>query len=59
MALKDTLLRIFTWWSGSTVSLEFYTKRHGQFVGEDEFGNRYHRAQGPLIDARSARSGAG
>ncbi|WP_298951428.1 NADH:ubiquinone oxidoreductase subunit NDUFA12 [uncultured Methylobacterium sp.] len=50
MALKDTLLRIFTWWSGSTVSLDLYTKRHGRHVGTDEFGNRYYRAIGPLID---------
>ena len=48
--MKDTLLRIFTWWQGSTVGTNWYTRRHGTAVGEDEFGNRYYRAQGPLID---------
>ena len=50
MALKDTLLRIVTWWNGQTVSLALYTSRHGQFVGTDDTGNKYYRAQGPLID---------
>ena len=50
MALKDTLLRIFTWWNGQTMSLALYTARRGQRVGTDELGNIYYRAQGPLID---------
>lgn len=50
MALKDTLLRIFTWWNGQTVSLALYTSRNGRLVGQDEFGNTYYRAIGPLID---------
>ena len=29
MALKDTLLRIFTWWNGQTMSLALYTARRG------------------------------
>jgi len=41
--MKDYLLQIFTWWNGSTMGTRFYTWRHGQFVGEDEFGNRYYR----------------
>ncbi len=32
MALKDTLLRIFTWWSGQTVSVAVDTARNGIFV---------------------------
>lgn len=48
--MKATLLRIFTWWNGTTVGTAWYTRRHGQFVGEDAFGNRYYRAQGALID---------
>lgn len=48
--MKDTLLRIFTWWQGTTVGTAFYTKRHGSLVGDDEFGNVYYRAQGALID---------
>ncbi len=50
MALKDTLLRIFTWWNGQTVSVALDTARNGHFVGTDELGNRYYKAQGPLID---------
>ena len=50
MALKDTLLRIFTWWNGQTMSLALYTARSGQRVGTDDLGNVYYRAQGPLID---------
>ncbi len=47
MALKDTLLRIFTWWNGQTVSLALITARSGQFVGADELGNKYYKALGP------------
>jgi NADH:ubiquinone oxidoreductase subunit len=43
MALKDTLLRVFTWWNGQTVSLALQTARAGIFVGEDEYGNKYYR----------------
>lgn len=50
MALKDTLLRVFTWWNGQTVSLAMQTARTGIFVGEDEFGNKYYKAEGALID---------
>ncbi|CAA2103553.1 NADH:ubiquinone oxidoreductase subunit NDUFA12 [Methylobacterium sp. Leaf93] len=50
MALKDTLLRIFTWWNGQTMSLAVMTARHGQLVGKDDFGNTYYKAIGPLID---------
>ncbi|MCJ2008316.1 NADH:ubiquinone oxidoreductase subunit NDUFA12 [Methylobacterium sp. E-041] len=50
MALKDTLLRIFTWWNGQTMSLALYTARSGNFVGSDDHGNKYYRAQGALID---------
>lgn len=50
MALKDTLLRIFTWWNGQTMSLALYTARSVRLVGTDEFGNTYYRANGPLID---------
>ena len=50
MALKDTLLRVFTWWNGQTVSLALQTARTGIFVGEDDFGNKYYKAEGALID---------
>jgi NADH:ubiquinone oxidoreductase subunit len=50
MTFKEYLLRTLTWWNGTTWGTAFYTWRHGQFVGEDEFGNRYYQARGPLID---------
>lgn len=43
MALKDTLLQIFTWWNGQTMGTRFHTWRHGVRVGEDEFGNTYYQ----------------
>lgn len=37
------LLLIFTWWNGSTVGTNLYTRRFGQRVGEDERGNVYYQ----------------
>ena len=42
--MKNFLLQFFTWWNGQTLGTRFFTARHGQFVGEDEAGNRYYRA---------------
>jgi NADH:ubiquinone oxidoreductase subunit len=38
------LLQFFTWWNGQTLGTRFWTWRKGEFVGDDEFGNRYYRA---------------
>lgn len=40
--MKQFLLQLFTWWNGQTLGTRFWTWRHGEFVGEDEFGNRYY-----------------
>lgn len=41
---------IFSWWSGNTWGTRFTLWRHGRFVGEDEFGNRYYeQTSGPQI----------
>jgi NADH:ubiquinone oxidoreductase subunit len=40
--MKQFLLQLFTWWNGQTLGTRFWTWRHGAFVGEDEFGNRYY-----------------
>lgn len=37
------LSNIFTWWNGSTIGTQVFTKRHGERVGEDSFGNIYYR----------------
>jgi NADH:ubiquinone oxidoreductase subunit len=44
------LARLFSWWHGATLNTRFYTWRHGEFVGQDEFGNSYYRTRGGVID---------
>ncbi|PFG62645.1 NADH:ubiquinone oxidoreductase subunit [Thioclava sp. ES.031] len=39
------LLRILTWWNGSTVGTQLFTARKGVKVGEDEQGNIYYRTK--------------
>ena len=39
----NILLRLLTWWNGQTIGTEFYTRRHGQKVGEDAEGNVFYR----------------
>ena len=42
---------LFVWWKGNTIGQRLYTWRNGEFVGEDEFGNRYYKqakGNGPL-----------
>jgi len=41
--MKNLLLQIFTWWSGQTIGTRFHTWRHGERVGQDEFGNVYYQ----------------
>jgi NADH:ubiquinone oxidoreductase subunit len=50
MTFKEFLLQFFTWWNGQTLGTRFYTWRAGALVGTDEFGNRYYRAKGHVID---------
>lgn len=45
------LKRFFTWWNGGTWNTLFYTWRHGEFVGTDEFGNKYYRAKSTIPDS--------
>jgi NADH:ubiquinone oxidoreductase subunit len=49
-AMKSFLLRFFTWWNGQTFGTQFWTWLYGEFVGDDEFGNRYYRTKGGKID---------
>ena len=49
--MKKFLLRFFTWWNGQTFGTQLWTWLYGEFVGEDEFGNRYFRRRGGKIDA--------
>ena len=44
------LQRFFSWWQGGTLNTFFWTWRHGELVGHDEFGNAYYRTKGGAID---------
>jgi NADH:ubiquinone oxidoreductase subunit len=48
--MKNLLLQIFTWWNGATMGTHLYTRRKGERVGEDEFGNVYYRTRGGVKD---------
>lgn len=48
--MKKLLLQIFTWWHGQTLGTQFHTSRHGELVGEDQFGNRYYQTRGGKTD---------
>jgi NADH:ubiquinone oxidoreductase subunit len=50
MKLRTAILRIFTWWNGQTFGTQFWTAMYGEYVGSDEFGNRYFRTRGGKID---------
>lgn len=41
--MLSRLLRWFTWWNGQTLGTWLYTKRFGQEVGQDDFGNKYYQ----------------
>jgi NADH:ubiquinone oxidoreductase subunit len=43
MAKNIGLLRLFTWWNGQTFGTQLWTALYGEFVGTDEFGNRYYQ----------------
>jgi NADH:ubiquinone oxidoreductase subunit len=34
---------LFAWWTGNTIGTRLLTWRKGEFVGDDEFGNRYYK----------------
>jgi NADH:ubiquinone oxidoreductase subunit len=50
LSLKDFIVRFFTWWNGATLNTLAWSARHGELVGEDEYGNRYYRTRGGRID---------
>jgi NADH:ubiquinone oxidoreductase subunit len=49
-AMKSFLLKIFTWWNGQTFGTQVWTALYGEYVGADEFGNKYYRTKGGKID---------
>src|ERR1043166_3019798 len=50
MKIKTFFLRCFTWWNSQTFGTQVWTTLYGEFVGEDEGGNRYYRTKGGKID---------
>ncbi len=48
--LVERLKHVLTWWNGSTVNTAFFTRRHGELVGSDEYGNHYYRTIGGKLD---------
>lgn len=48
--MKQFMYFLFTWWKGQTLGTWLHTRLNGEFVGEDEFGNRYYRVKGGAID---------
>jgi NADH:ubiquinone oxidoreductase subunit len=48
--MKTFLLRCFTWWNSQTFGTQWWTWLYGEYVGQDQFGNRYYRTKGGKID---------
>jgi len=48
--LKALFLDLFTWWNSATLGTRVHTYFAGEYVGDDEFGNRYYRAKGGKVD---------
>lgn len=38
-------MRILTWWNDQSFGTQIFTWRKGQFVGEDDQGNKYYRTK--------------
>ena len=43
MGILNSLLRAATWWNGSTLNFQLYTRRKGEKVGEDTQGNAFYQ----------------
>jgi NADH:ubiquinone oxidoreductase subunit len=41
--IKQFLTEIFSWWSGQTWGTRLWIWRFGDYVGSDEFGNKYYQ----------------
>ena len=45
MGILRSVLRLFTWWDGSTINTQLWTWPKGVRVGEDEQGNVFYRTR--------------
>jgi NADH:ubiquinone oxidoreductase subunit len=46
---------VWKWLRSNTLGTYLFTRRKGELVGEDEFGNRYYRERGTTADWRDER----
>lgn len=44
--MKNFILRLLTWYNGTTIGTQIFTARHGEKVGEDLQGNVYYQRDG-------------
>ncbi|MEL7129245.1 MAG: NADH:ubiquinone oxidoreductase subunit NDUFA12 [Pseudomonadota bacterium] len=49
------LAKLFTWWNGSTIGTLFDVKRRSDFIGEDDYGNRYFEDRKASVGGRHRR----
>lgn len=49
------LERLFTWWNSAPSSARFDINRRSDFVGEDEYGNRYFQDRETSVEGRHRR----
>lgn len=49
------ILDFLTWWKRETLGTALFTWRKGNFVGSDEYGNRYFNEIGEVIGRRRRR----
>ncbi len=43
-------MKLFTWWNSTTLGALFDIRRRSDFVGEDEYGNRYYEDRRSSLD---------
>lgn len=49
------LKRFFTWWNSSTIGAAFDIKRRSEFIGTDDYGNRYFQDRKAFTGGRKKR----
>lgn len=49
------LNKIFAWWNEATIGTLFDVKRRAEFIGADDFGNRYFQDRKPSVSGRHRR----
>lgn len=47
--------RIFAWWDGATIGTLLQVRRRGEFVFQDEYGNKYYEERVASYDGRKRR----